>query len=57
MSANFHCVPVWRELDTEFNDQASESFEGLSALFDLRRMGFLPPEMPEPCPMQEEVLS
>lgn len=57
MSANFHCVPVWRELDTEFNDQASESFEGLSALFDLRRQGFLPAEAPEPHCEWEEVLS
>ena len=53
----FFCAPVWMDPDTEFNDQTPDSFEGLSALFDLRRQGFLPPEQPEPCPAQEEVLS
>lgn len=43
-----YCISTWRTLDTEFNDQQPDEFEGLSALFDLRRQGFLPAETPEP---------
>ena len=45
-----YCHNTWRELDTEFNDQSLDFFEGISALFDLRRQGFLPQETPEPEP-------
>lgn len=54
-SSRFICCPAWKTPDTEFNDQAPESFEGLSALFDLRRQGFLPAEEPEPHCEWEEV--
>ena len=53
----FFCAPVWMDPDTEFNDQASETFEGLSALSDLRRQGFLPQEEPEHVFSEEEVWS
>ena len=42
-----YCISTWRTLDTEFNDQELDPFEGLSAVFDLRRQGFLPQEEPE----------
>lgn len=51
-----YCISTWKPLDTEFNDQSTDPFEGLSALFDLRRQGFLPQETPEPEPDQIQEL-
>ena len=38
------CIPVWRKVETQDNDQASDPTEGVAALFELRRLGALPPE-------------
>lgn len=38
------CTPVYRTVDTRDNDQAADPFEGIAALFELRRLGALPPE-------------
>ena len=42
------CVPVYRTVDTRDNDQAADPFEGIAALFELRRLGALPPRAPAP---------
>ena len=38
------CIPVWRKVETQDNDQTSDPTEGVAALFELRRLGALPPE-------------
>lgn len=44
------CVPLWKRVETQDHDQAVDPSEGVSALFELRRLGALPPE---PLPLEE----